>query len=186
MASSCALGCILVAVSVPIGIGCATHQCDPSSYVFCPAQCASNPGANPVLCPANCVPGGDVIDENTYETNPIAGPWLPYPHMVTIQVIFPEQFQQRIPFEIDPYVGVSSDADPDPNGPGNNWVVASGQLALLFFAGPASGAGPGGFSVNNGTCADYAARFVVHFLPEGSDAGASGVSPTVTDGAAAD
>jgi hypothetical protein len=186
VASSGALVCVLAAGSVPIAVGCYTHQCDPSAYAFCPAECATNPAAEPGLCPPSCVAGGHVVDENTYETTPFSGNWIPYPHMVTINIIFPIQFQRRIPSWIDSYIG-TGDAPNDT--PGDSLTNPSGQLVLYSFIGPEAGCvedggfcALGGFLVTNGTCADYSARFVVHFDSPDGGAGA-GASPHLEAGA---
>jgi hypothetical protein len=107
--------------------------------------------------------GGRMLDDNTYETNRVDEPWLSYPGNVVVRVHYPDT--GRAPTSIDPYVGVSR----FPNVPDSNWTQAAGALAEY------SSMSPTGFSVTNGTCATYFARFVVHFPPvPGADAGMDG------------
>jgi hypothetical protein len=132
------------AIGVPSATGCYTHQCDPppSPLVYS---------------------GGEMIDPNTYETNPIeepdsgigsGEPWIPYPPNATLTVQFPTDagIGGRVPDGFFLYVGTSE----QPNNSGGFGQVL-GQLAEFYDA------GPGGFTVLNDTCSNYFARFQVTF-----------------------
>jgi hypothetical protein len=120
--------------------GCTTHQCDSLSTDFY---------------------GGRMTDPNTYETSDWNEDWVDYPGEVTVRVHFPAG-NTRVPVSIDSYVGTGLSPNGGPDfQPGESWVLAGGQLAELFFLDQT------GFSVTNGSCAAYYARFVAHFPPEG-------------------
>jgi hypothetical protein len=128
-----------VAAGHPFVAACYTHQCDASSVPYSK---------------------GEMIDPDTFETSPLDSPtqpWVEYRGNATLVVSYPALALQAIggrPLAwIDTYVGTSK----QPNTGGDNWTVASGQLAEI------GDAGAGGFSVTNASCENYYARFVVHF-----------------------
>jgi len=145
-AGAAALAGVATGIGLPSATGCTTTQCDPK------------PGS---------YGGGEMVDENTYETSPIedpdAGPdsgelWISYQGNETLTVTFPDAavavIGHRKPEGIEAYVGTA----PQPNDtPGANFTSISGGLVEFYDA------GSGGFSVLNNTCSKYYARFVVHF-----------------------
>jgi len=145
-AAGTALTGAALALGLPQSAGCYTTQCDP-------------------IAPRT-YSGGEMIDDDTYETSPIqepdggseaAEPWIPYPGNLTLTVTFPPAaaavIGQRTPAWIEPYVGVSAQPSASES---SNYILASGALAEFTPA-------PNGFTVLNDTCASYFARFVVHF-----------------------
>ena len=160
--SSVLLAVVCGALAFPAAAtGCTTHQCDTSSYTFTQ---------------------GDWIDENTYETNPINGTWLPYPPNVFVTIQFPPPFNDnatRLPVAVFTYVGTSATPADDVNS--DSWTPASGQLALYAFI------NGGGMLVQNGTCGDYSMRTVVQFAPVdgGGGGGTASGAPPATDGSTA-
>jgi len=150
-----AAGAVLAGAATWIGLA-PTTACTPN-------------GCNPTTAsyPDDGGPGGEMVDENTYETSPIQEPasgpgsnepWVLYPGMVTLAVTFPPAARavigQRQPLSIDSYVGIAPQPD---DTPGANFTEISG--GLVEFA----EAGADGFHVTNDTCSKYWARFVVHF-----------------------
>jgi hypothetical protein len=133
-------GALWIAAAAPV-TGCYTHTCDPSAVTY---------------------DGGEMVDENTYETTPFVivtdgGSWLSYPPNVTLTVNFPPSVGvNRVPVSIDAYVGTTGTPD-EPSDAGGNFTTASGALVEYSVLNDA------GFQVVNATCADYYARFVVHF-----------------------
>lgn len=147
-----AVGIALAVAPAPATTGCTTHQCDSSARSY---------------------DGGRMIDENTYETNPIdqsqpGDPaWLDYPGNLTLTVTYDDKVAQdiiggRAPISIMGYAGLSPQPNRDPN---SNFIVAVGQLAEI------TSLTSKGFTVNNATCAHYFARFEVHFPAIESDGG---------------
>jgi hypothetical protein len=135
------LACL--AASIP-ATGCfEAHQCDPSSYDWY---------------------GGRITQDNTYETNAIDEPWLNYPGNATIRVHYPMDVGAA-GWSITPlgYVALAQvpdagpDAQPDALAGPVQVVEAPGQLAEY------SDFNSQGFTVLNATCANYFARFTVHF-----------------------
>lgn len=139
--SAGAIGGALWVAAAPLA-GCYTHQCDPSAVTY---------------------DGGEMVDENTYETTPFVVPpdgggWLSYPPNVTLTVNFPPSVGvNRAPVSIDAYIGTSGTPD-EPSDAGGNFTTASGALVEYSVL------NDGGFQVLNATCSTgYYARFVVHF-----------------------
>jgi hypothetical protein len=139
------------ALALPCGAACYTHQCD-----------ATN------LPPYE---GGEMVNADTYETNPLASPaepWVNFPGGATLTVTYPATVQKAVAGRpitgLQAYVGISD----QPNGGGANFTNASGGLAEF------SDAGATGFSVTNATCAHYFAWFQVTFAPADSGAADSG------------
>lgn len=134
----------LVAMASGGGVACTTHQCDGSFLDYF---------------------GGDMVDEDTYETNAFDQQWLDFPGMRSYLIHFPRDLG-RAPDWAKAYVGT----DPNANAPGNLWSEASGNLAEMGVASST------GIFVYNDTCADYTLRVVVHFpsLDAGPDASTDG------------
>jgi hypothetical protein len=132
--------------------GCTTHQCDPSTADFY---------------------GGFALDDNTFVTSQWKNePWLPYNGAETLRIWFPPQFAGRTPKIPQAVLGT----DPTPNGgdafnDGDNFTPVAGQLVLYNHLNTDDAGSYGGsFTVTNGSCASYYARFEVDFVPLGADA----------------
>jgi hypothetical protein len=168
--------------------GCATHQCDASSYDYF---------------------AGFALDDNTYVTTDLNGPWIPFNGNATIRVWFPPFFVNRTPTYVMEQVTNSSDGvaneqkGDEPFIGGTNWTLGSGQLGYFNFldtfgkriddagnpvlddagnwvtidGGDAGTPVGGGFSVLNATCVNYFVRFVVGFVPLDAAASGSTMSP---------
>jgi hypothetical protein len=130
--------------------GCTTHQCDPSTVNFY---------------------GGFALDDNTFVTSGWNDRWLPYDGGETLIVWFPPQFAGRTAKIPQAVLGT----DPTPNdvvNNGNNFTPVAGQLVLYNDLNTNdAGTFGGSFTVTNGSCASYYARFEVDFVPLGADAG---------------
>jgi hypothetical protein len=146
----------LATTIAPAATGCATHQCDASSLEWTT---------------------GDWIDDNTWETNDVTGRWIPYEGNATLTITWanadgrPTPKTSRVPYAVDPYVGVEEDGGDNPNqddlDAGSNFISAAGSLVEYLT-----------WNMNrvvvlNSTCAKYNARFVIHFPPLQSDTGAA-------------
>lgn len=119
---------------------------------------------------------GRMIDENTWESSPVDGRWLPYPRQRVYVLDIPE-LGGRTPQLVLPYISAAE----DPLNQRANWTLAGGNLSELF------GVRPNGLDVKNGTCADYNLRLVVvaaPFPPEPSADG--GVATPVVDASVVD
>jgi hypothetical protein len=137
--------------------GCTTHQCDPSTADFY---------------------GGLALDDNTFVTSRwVDDRWIPYDGGETLTVWFPRQFAGRTP-KI-PQAMLGTDATPnggDAFSDGDNFTLVAGQLVLYNDLNTDlktvdAGTFGGSFTVTNGSCASYFARFEVDFVPVGADAG---------------
>jgi hypothetical protein len=129
--------------------------------------------------------GGGLVDPDTWESAPVAGPWLHYPPASVVQVEIP-QFANREVGLITAYLSGS----PTPLN-ANNFAEASGNLAQFPLVTTTCGSGPNvGESVlrilvQNGTCADYYIRVVVTAGP--AEAGIiDPCAPVVDDAGASD
>jgi hypothetical protein len=144
--------------------GCTTHQCDPSTADFY---------------------GGFALDDNTFVTSGWNDRWLPYNGGETLTVWFPPQFAGRTAKIPQAVLGT----DPTPNGgdafnDGDNFTPVAGQLVLfndLNTHGNDAGTVGGSFTVTNGSCASYYARFEVDFVPSGADGGSAGDAAAPSD-----
>ena len=161
--SGAALMAGATAIGVPSSTGCYTHQCDP-----------------PLIPPTYS--GGEMVDEDHYETSPIQQPdsgvgsdepWLPFPPNATLTVTFPPAaaavIAGRVPYEISPSIGLSA----QPNAADSTFTPAAGALGEFNLV------VPNGFTVQNNTCSNYFARFVVTFPAFPADASAA-IAPNVT------
>ena len=168
LAGAGGIAAILVGVSAPIAVtGCSTHQCDGENVTF---------------------NGGFWTSPTQYVTSGWDDDWIPYPGAINLTVQFPPGgvAPGRGPLNVHAYIGTgtSPNGGPDFQG-GEDWTEASGQLVEYYFLSPT------GFTVANGTCGPYYARFVVDFpapgltLFGGTGADGSALSDTWTwDGAA--
>jgi len=143
------------------GIGsasCYGHTCDGDSQVW------------------GRVPGeGRLVDEDTWESTPIDGDWIPFTRQ---RVWFFEmrELGDRTPYEITPLIS----AERNPVHDNGNWTEGSGNLAEQ------SGAGPGRIAVKNNTCADYYIRIVAHAAPRPPQAPVPDAGASRTDASTAD
>jgi hypothetical protein len=103
---------------------------------------------------------GRLLDANTWESSPVNGPWLPFPHQ-RFYAFDLHELGDRTPDLILPYV--SAQADPTHES-GGNATLGSGNLTEI------SGADTGRVTIHNGTCADYYLRLVVVASPIGTSA----------------
>lgn len=133
----------IVTTATLVASGCYGHNCDGTGADF-----GQRPGE------------GQLIDENTWQSGPIDGPWLPFPKRQTYFFNLNALGADRVPTLILPYVSAQS----DPLREAGNLAVAAGNLAEI------SGVDKGRVTVHNGTCADYFLRLVVMAppRPEGS------------------
>lgn len=145
-----ALGTVALACAfLPITSGCQGHQCDYSEADF-----GLLPGQGALV--AN--------DPNTWETNPIDGEWVPYPHAHRTKLFAPFNPQEREIVNVQIYI--SPDQHPG-NTPNTNWSSGAGNLASIRDFGAQ-------IWVDNGTCADFFMRAVITASPIRPDAGDAG------------
>jgi hypothetical protein len=134
-----ALAAFWVAVTGAIAFSsaCYTHNCDAD---------VQNYGGD--------AGDGRLLDENTWESSPIDGPWLPFPRQ-RFYVFDLHLLGDRRPMIPLPYVS----AQRDPLHEGGNFTLGSGNLTEI------SAADKGKIVIHNGTCADYYLRLVVQSEP---------------------
>jgi hypothetical protein len=131
---------------------------------------------------AGAAPGGFMIDENTFVTSSLVGPyasstpaWIGIPGNRTLLILFPPEVAGRTPLE--PKCMIANGQNPnDPSaGPdGVTFTTASGQLAEFndlntrlssFDDGAAIEYFGGSFFVKNATCQFEYYRCIVEFVP---------------------
>lgn len=122
---------------------------------------------------------GSLVDENTWQSTPLDGQWIPYPHHRTYVFNFGGKFRGRRPSAA--YVYIS--ANDKPNDFGSNFTLAGGDTATIGLL------NEDGMYLRNNTCADYYVRVLVEMEPvkASPDAGASdaaGDTDAPSDGAA--
>ena len=150
--SGFAIAAALVAPFLP---GCFTRACDGDWVDF-----GKNAGE------------GMLVDQNTWQTSPIDGKWIPYPHQRTYHFDVGPTLGLRTPKDIIVYIsGVET-----PNGFNGDFTLASGSPAELSFL------YPGTVSVHNDTCADYYMRTEIRVAPWGD----SGAPDAASDDASMD
>jgi hypothetical protein len=173
--------------------GCTLKNCDGTSYWYDdhPDQTTSQFLHLPLI--------GHQLDEWTWESGPILqhtddDNWLEFPGQRFVQ-LFPNGKDRDIgagPFP-GPYDEVLAyvSSDPEANAVGNNWTLASGNLAEITVHEPEpyNDAGTGDHdwfvTVHNDTCAPYYLRVVVRrATPSVADAGS--VDAGVSDAPGAD
>ncbi len=161
-----ALGAVVLACAfLPITSGCFGHQCDFSSADF-----GKEDGGEGDLLPG---------DPSTWQTTPIAGNWVPYPHNHTV-VIRPYPLIGRTITNVIVYISPNQNAD----APGSNFTTAAGNLGevAVFQGRPNDPKDPGAINVHNDTCADFFMRAVITSGPLNVfDAGADAANDAPTD-----
>ena len=102
---------------------------------------------------------GELLDENTWESSPVAGNWLPFFRQHSIVMTIP--FGGRTPFDAHAYVS----AQPVPQT--GQWTTGSGNLVEQIW-------NTNQVIVINDTCSDYYIRVVAFAPPFGvADGGAN-------------
>jgi hypothetical protein len=148
-----AAGLGAVAVVAPLGsAGCFTNACDGDFKVFS---------------------AGQLADEGTWQTSPIAGAWLPFPARRTYWLDTTPL--GRFPREVLVWVSTME----RPNEGTGSFTQASGNLALV------AGVTDRGLLVTNDSCAEMFVRVVVKASPLPADAGAPVVDASVVDASVA-
>jgi hypothetical protein len=127
---------LVISVAVVFAPGCYGRNCEGGFETY-----GTDPGQ------------GRMLDENTWESNPQDGTWLPYPRQ-RYYIFDIRALSGRTPQEILPYL--SAQADPKAGG---NFTLGAGNLALL------SNASPNRIDVRNDSCSDYFLRLVVKVSP---------------------
>jgi hypothetical protein len=114
-----------------------------------------------------------MLDENTWASSPLVGPWLPYPHQRYWGLHTTALFGNRVPDHATAFIS------PDETGPVSVWSEAAGNLAEW------SQPTPGYILLHNDTCADYSVRVVITFaaLDGGPDSAADASLVDAMDGA---
>ena len=128
---------VVVTGGVALSSACYTHNCDADAIDY-----GTDAGE------------GRMLDENTWESNPVDGPWLPFPRQRFYSFDL-HQIGNRVPSIILPYVS----AQRDPKAEGGNFTLGSGNLTEI------SAADVSHVTIHNGTCADYYLRLVVEAEP---------------------
>ena len=98
---------------------------------------------------------GRMVDENTWESGPMDGAWLPYPRQ-RAYIFDIRALGGRTPYSVEPYISAS----PEPMKNGGNATVGSGNLALL------ANVSPNRVDIRNDSCSDFYLRLVVHVRPQ--------------------
>ena len=110
---------------------------------------------------------GEMLDENTWESNPVTGTWLTFPRQHSY--VFSIPFGGRTPYDVTPYVS----GQPVPTT--GNWTIGSGNLTEQNWS-------PNQALIINDTCSDYYLRIVAKAAPFGpSDGGATPATTTAAD-----
>lgn len=115
---------------------------------------------------------GRLIDENTWESTPVDGEWLYFPHQRFWDFDL-RLLGEREPSVIIPYVS----ANPRPILTNDTFVVGAGNIVEI------TAATKGRVVLKNGTCADYYVRLVVQSSPRPAvlDAGSAAPDATTPD-----
>jgi hypothetical protein len=135
---------------MPAATGCMTRQCTGSTLTWTT---------------------GDWIDQDTWETNDVNGPWIPYDgnETLTIKWTNPDGGPARTVFDVTPYIGVvgsgASNPNQDNDDGGTNFTWGAGQVVENLHWTEDS------VVVLNNSCAPYLARFIIFFRPLPVDAG---------------
>lgn len=139
----------VVMLSVVLASGCYGRNCEGDVAFF-----GRTPGE------------GRLVSEDTWESGPINGRWLPFPRQ-RLWFFDLHELGDRELVDIRPFVSAQS----DPFRESGNFTVGSGNLTEI------SGADRGRVAVKNGTCADYYLRLVVVATPRPSEP----ETPTIVD-----
>ena len=137
------LGLALLVVTALSGEACLTDACKDSYSVWgkAPAQ-------------------GSLVDANTWQSTPIDGEWVPFPHQARLEFF---HSLGRVPYEV--VVWVSAEKNPLS---GSNFTLAGGDTATVYKVLYDV------VSLTNNTCANYYVRIVVRAAtvpPAAVDAG---------------
>jgi hypothetical protein len=101
-------------------------------------------------------PGAGSIDDNTWQTGPFDGTWLPFNGGDTYWINPVMNFDGGGPPFTGPYNGIQILVSPDPQpNPGSNFAIASGNIAEVATVWDPTGKFDVGFRVTNATCAPY-------------------------------
>jgi hypothetical protein len=138
----------LVALASP---GCYGRNCEAGLQTF-----GTDPGQ------------GRMIDENTWESSPQEGEWIPYPKQVFLSINIPG-LNGRTPQIVLPYIS----AAPNPRKTGSTQTLGGGNLALIVNV------SPNHVDLINDSCSDYYLRLVVVASPFPS--GDASVATPTTD-----
>lgn len=142
--TTAALACALATVTATPA--CLTRACDPSQELF-----GLKEGE------------GRLLDEDTWESSPLDGKWLPYPHQRTWVLFYGGYMKGRTPTSVQVFLS----ADERPNQAGSNFTQGGGDVVKMYNVTSDS------MGLVNGTCADYFVRVVVKAprFPAPADAG---------------
>ncbi len=138
----------LAAALMMTGAGCLTKACD-ATFV------------STAELPEDAAKGG-LLDENTWQSSPIDGEWIAFPHQIRLELRHP---LGRQPYEV--LIWISAQKKPLE---ASNFTLAGGDSATVFRV------QPGNVAIQNGTCADYFVRVVLRAAPAIPPADAGAVS----------
>ena len=137
MVGSAAGALSLAAGLTMTGAGCLTKACD-GTFV------------STAELPEDAAKGG-LLDENTWQSSPIDGEWIAFPHQIRLELRHP---LGRQPYEV--LIWISAQKNPLE---ASNFTLAGGDSATVFRV------LPGNVAIQNGTCADYFVRVVLRAAP---------------------
>jgi hypothetical protein len=104
------------------------------------------------------MPGqGDLLDSQDWESTPLTGTWIPYPHMVGLTLFYGGFFPECL--ASDPQSWIS--ASPSPATTPGGQFVEGGSNSNEWL--PTNM--PGIITIFNNSCADYYIRIVIHCPP---------------------
>lgn len=118
---------------------------------------------------------GRMVDENTWESNPINGEWLWYPRQ-RAYIFDIRALGGRTPFSVEPYLSAAREPMK-----GGDATLGSGNLALI------ANVAPNRVDIRNDSCSDFYLRLVVRVpplappLPPTDDGGADAADPGTAD-----
>ncbi len=101
---------------------------------------------------------GSLLDENTWQSTPLDRRWLPYPPARVYQFYYAEHFKARglTPDWVQVYISADQTDRDSPDYRDVNFTIAGGDVAKIYNVTGES------LFLQNGTCADYYVRVVVH------------------------
>ncbi len=126
---------------------------------------------------------GMMLDENTWVSGPMDGPWLWFPRQ-RYYIFDLKALGGRMPEKVLPYISGTL----EPSKFGGNMTLAAGNLAQLYAM------RPNGIDIKNESCSDYYLRLVIEVAPlppeapaaDGGDADAGTGDASAEDDAASD
>lgn len=110
---------------------------------------------------------GRRLDDDTWESGPIDGDWIPFTRQMQLELFHP---LNRVPYEV--LVWISPEQRPLN---GSNFTLAGGDVATVYKALPDV------VSLTNGTCADFYVRVVLR-APRVPSLDAGSISDAGIDG----